>query len=216
MIRPEPLVGDALDGLPERCRSCLFWELGRPRPDPRVPPPVDELAGDPRVAKLAWCAAQAIDHAPPGRVVRRDDKVIAYVLFAGPEQFAARRLPIPRASDDALVLGTIWVDPPEREAGLGRRLVQAAVKEALTRGLTAVEAWGDRRFHESDCVLPAMFLLHEGFVVHREHPRHPLLRLDVRRTVRWAEGIEAAWDDVRGRLPRRVPAPVPRSHAGSD
>lgn len=215
MIRPEGLVGAAIDGLPDRCRTCLFWELGRPRPDARDLPVIDELAGDPRVQKHAWCGSQHLDEGAPGRVIREEDKVVAYALFAGPGQFAPRRPPIPATTDDALVLATLWVDPPRREEGLARRLVQSAIKEAIARGLPAVEAYGDRRHRESDCVLPSTFLLHEGFTVHREHPRYPLLRLDVRRTARWTESIEARWDEVRERLPRRAPspAPVPRHQA---
>jgi hypothetical protein len=53
------------------------------------------------------------------------------------------------------------------------------------------------------------WLLHEGFEVHREHPRTPLLRLDVKRTVRWAESLEHALEEVLGALPRRLPHPVP-------
>lgn len=212
MTRLEPLVSDALGGLPDHCRSCLFWELGHARPDLRADRLVDELASDPHVSKHAWCAAVVHDEGAPGRVVRRDEKVVAYALWAGPGQFAPRRPPIPPASEDALVLATLWVDRPWREQGLARQLVQGALKEALHRGLPAVEAWGDRRHREADCVLPSMFLLHEGFAVHREHPRYPLLRLDVRRTVRWTQELEATWDGVRERLPRRVPGPVPVPH----
>jgi GNAT superfamily N-acetyltransferase len=213
VTRPEGLIGAAIDELPERCRSCLFWELGRPRPDPRVEPVFDELAGDPRVAKHGWCGAQNLQYGAPGRVIRSGEKVVAHALWAGPGEFSPRRPPIPATSNDALVLATLWVDPPEREQGLARQLVQSAVKEAIARGLLAVEAYGDRRFREAQCVLPAVFLLHEGFVVHREHPRYLLLRLDVRRTLRWTESIEAAWGDVRERLPRRVPVPTPGSRA---
>lgn len=209
MSRPGPLVSDALDELPDRCQSCLFWELGHPRPDPRSDRVVDELAGDPQVAKHAWCASQGLDHGAPGRVIRREDKVVAYALYAGPGEFAPRRPPIPATTNDALVLATIWVERAWREQGLARQLVHSAIKEAIARGLPAVEAYGDRRHRDGDCVLPAMFLLKEGFAVHREHPRHPLFRLDVKRTVRWTKDLEATWDGVRERLPRRVPAPTP-------
>ncbi len=213
MSRPGPLVSDVLGALPDRCRECLFWELGHPRPDPRTKRVVDELAGDPKVSKHAWCASQGLDAGAPGRVIHRDEKVVAYALFAGPGEFSPRRPPIPATSDDALVLATIWVERAWREQGLARQLVQATIKEAMHRGLPAVEAYGDRRHRDSDCVLPAIYLLHEGFVVHREHPRHPLFRLDVKRTARWTKDLEATWDGVRERLPRRVgaPAPAPRT-----
>jgi hypothetical protein len=83
------------------------------------------------------------------------------------------------------------------------------LKEAIRLDAPAVEAYGDRRWRERSCVLPATWLLHEGFEVHREHPRTPLFRVDTKRTVRWAESVEHAWEEILGRLPRGVRVPVP-------
>lgn len=210
--RLEQLRPELLEGFPERCRECLFWELGRPRPDLRHDGG-DELAGDAFVQKQAWFTAQSLEHGPPGRVLCDDDgRVVAYVLFAPPRQLAPRRPPVPRASEDALHIATLWVAPHVRDRGVGRLLLQAALKEALHLDLVAVEAYGDRRFREHDCVLPVMWLLHEGFVVHREHPRYPLLRIETRRTVRWAATLEHALEGMLGRVrpePDRAPAPSP-------
>lgn len=209
-----PLDGDAMESLPDRCRSCLFWELGRPRPDETAPSPHDELAGDPQVAKQAWCTNQVLAGRAPGRVVWLDDELAGYALFGPSAEFAPRRPPVPRANRDALLLATLWVDAPHRKRGVGRVLVQAALKEALRLGLPAVEAYGDRRWRDSECVLPVTWLLHEGFEVAREHPRYPLLRLDTKRTVRWAEAIEHAVEEVLDLLPRRHPAPAPDGGVG--
>lgn len=206
--RVQLLDGDALADLPDRCRTCLFWELGRPRPDPRVCAN-DELAGDPAISKQAWCTAQVLEDHAPGRVVRIDGHLAGYVLFGPAEVFAPRRVPIPPPSSDALLLATLWVDPTHRERGVGRVLLQAALKEAIRLGLRGVEAYGDRRWRESDCVLPVTWLLHEGFDVAAEHPRHPLLRIDTRRTIRWAEAFEHVVEEVRERMPLRVPSPSP-------
>ena len=209
--RVVPLSGAAVDQLPAPCRGCLFWELGRPRPEkrPSEGAVLDELAGDPLVQKQAWCAAQTMGAGPPGRIVRVDDEVAGYALFAPASALAPRRPPVPRTSDDALVLATLWIEPHHREHGIGRVLVQAALKEALRLQLDAVEAYGDRRFRDQDCVLPATWLLHEGFTVHREHPRYPLLRLDVRRTARWADTLEHALEEVWEWVPRPAPGRVP-------
>jgi GNAT superfamily N-acetyltransferase len=203
--RVAPLAGADVDDLPDTCRGCLFWELGRPRPDPRQAHHVDELAGDPAMQKQAWWSWQVLEQQPPGRVVRVGDKLAAYVLFGVPGTFAPRKAPAPRSSDDALLLATIWVDPTQREGGIGRQLIQAAIKEALRLDLPAVEAYGDRRFREQDCVLPTMWLLHEGFEVHREHPRYPLLRLNTRRAARWTDTLEHALEDIWDLVPKRVP-----------
>lgn len=213
--RLEPLVPELLEDFPDRCRACLFWELGHPRPDPRVRPPADdELAGDAFVQKQAWITTQSLEDGPPGRVVRTAEGIAGYVLFAPPGRLAPRRAPVPRASEDALLLATLWVVPHLRGHGLGGLLLQGALKEALRLDLAAVEAYGDRRFRDRDCVLPTTWLLHEGFEVHREHPRHPLLRLETRRTVRWARTFEQALEGILGRVrpdPERSPAPAPHT-----
>lgn len=202
--RVGPLVGDAVELLPEACRGCLFWELGSARPDPRA-------SGDSRAEavtrKEAWCATQTLEGTPPGRMVWIDGAPAGYVLFGPSGSFTTRRPLLPTVSEDALLLATLWVEPHRRDRGLGRLLVQASVRAAVDLDLGAVEAYGDRRFRERDCLLPATWLLHEGFVVHREHSRYPLLRLDVRRTVRWAESLEHALEELLGHVPSRAPVP---------
>jgi GNAT superfamily N-acetyltransferase len=143
-----------------------------------------------------------------------DDEVAGYALFAPAGGFAPRSSLLPRVSPDALLLATLWVAVVHRGHGLGRLLVQAALKEAIRLDLTAVEVYGDRRWRERACVLPVTWLLHEGFEVHQEHPRTPLLRLETRRTARWAGSLEHAWEEVLGRIPRRVAAPGGESVPG--
>jgi GNAT superfamily N-acetyltransferase len=212
--RATPLTGDLVEGLPPTCRTCLFWELGAACPDPRtsaVPAGAgpQDAPSEPFVRKQAWISARVQEGTPPGRVVRVDGEVAGYALFAPGRAFVRRRPPAPQVSPDALLLATIWVQPVWRQHGLGRLLLQHALKEAIRLEAAAVEAYGDRRWRERSCVLPATWLLHEGFEVHREHPRTPLLRIETRRTVRWAETFEHAWEEVLGRLPRRAPAPAP-------
>ncbi len=61
-------------------------------------------------------------------------------------------------------------------------------------------------------MLPAAWLLHEGFEVTVEHPRYPLLRIDTKRVARWAESLEHAVDELLGRArPQPVPQPSVRS-----
>jgi len=220
--RAVPLTGDEVEQLPASCATCLFWELGAAGPDPRaaaVPPGRDGTPNpsDPLTRKQAWVSARVQEGTPPGRVAMVDGEVVGYALFAPAPTFAARRATVPAVSPDALLLATVWVQPVHREGGLGRLLVQAALKEAIRLDTPAVEAYGDRRWRERTCVLPATWLLREGFEVHREHPRTPLFRIDTKRTVRWAESLEHAWEEVLGHLPRRSPVPAPErvGNAGS-
>lgn len=205
----EPLTPEALEGLPAPCDSCVFWELGGVRHEPGASPADDDLVADAVVQKHAWHTAHGLEDGPAGRIVRIEGQLVAYALFAAADRLAPRRAPAPRPSDDALLLATAWVEPAHRGQGLGRLLLQSAVKEALRRDLEAVEVYGDRRYREQACVLPTQWLLHEGLEVVREHPRHPLLRLETRRTVRWAESFEHALEGILGRVPR-VSAPAPQ------
>jgi hypothetical protein len=76
------------------------------------------------------------------------------------------------------------------------------LRQAHDAGLRAVEATG-ARMPTSTCVLPEGFLRAVGFVVLHEHPRYPLLRLDLRQTVRWQDAMEQALERVRAVLGRR-------------
>lgn len=205
------LTGELLEELPAPCATCLFWERGEPCPDDR-----DRRASterDAAIRKQAWASTRLQEGWAPGRAVRLDGALVAWVTFAPAGVFTALRPPSPRVSADALQLATLYVQPTLRGRGLGRLLLQAAVREALHADLAAVEAYGDRRWRERACLLPATWLLREGFEVHREAPRRPLLRLDVRRTVRWAPTLEAALEEMLGRLPRpaRVPGGLART-----
>lgn len=203
--RKVELTTAEVDLLPAACRSCLFWEDGNS--GPLLPPSMRSRHETPLDRKRAWVSARVEEGTPPGAVLVVDAEVTGYALFAPAGGFAPRSSLLPRVSPDALLLATMWVSAAHRGHGLGRLLVQAALKEALRLDLTAVEVYGDRRWRERACVLPVTWLLHEGFEVHHEHPRTPLLRLETRRTARWAGSLEHAWEEVLGRLPRRVVAP---------
>ncbi len=201
------VTADRLDELPERCRHCRFWELGTPRP---IDVEEEELDDEALVEKCAWWRSVELEFGSSGRAVRVDAEVAAWCLFGPPEFFARRSAPTPRPSGDALLLATVWVERPFRGAGLGPLLLRTVVKETLRRDLRAVEAYGDRRHREAGCLLPVTWLLHEGFTVHREHPRYPLLRLDVHSTARWAEPIEQMLEQAFARLGRQFqPEPSP-------
>ncbi len=213
--RVRELTGENVERLPGPCSTCLFWELGADCPQPRtraVPaarPLVDRHPSDPAVRKQAWVSARVQEGFPPGRLVLLGDEVVAFAAFAPMSVYAPRGLMVPATSDDAVLLATAWVAPMHRGAGVGRLLVRAALREAIRIDARAVEVYGDRRFHDRSCTLPASWLVHQGFEVHAEHPRTPLFRLDVRRTVRWAGSLEHAWEEVLGRLPHPAPALSP-------
>ncbi len=209
-----PLDADHVGDLPERCQRCMFWELGADRPPAEVARVSAAAAA--RVQKQAWVTGVALETGAPGVIVRHGSKVMGHASFAPSTSYAPRGGTAPSASHDALLLATVWLHPQARGTGTGREIVAAALRDAIRLDLQAVEAYGDRRAREWDCVLPATWLLHHGFEVEVEHPRYPLLRLDVRRAARWAESLEHAMELVRAHTPRLAQAPIPSVQAAAD
>lgn len=196
-----------LDDLPAGCRSCVFWEVAGA---PRGPMP-DAPAG--RERKGAWWQATQLEWGTPGKGVYSDGQLVGYAAFApGAHYPRARRLG--GVSEDALLLATLWVDERYRGAGLARVLLQSVLRETHRRGSRALEAYADRRAGGVDepagrCLLAEDFLLANGFAVVREHPTMPLLRIDLRQTVRWQESLTSALEGVASALSRRERAPAP-------
>lgn len=208
MVRAVPLTVDALADLPEDCRRCTFWELGGPRPCDRAT--TGAQAEVEAMRKQAWVTTQALESGAPGRVVRVDGELAGWAVFAPAAAFPARAFATsPAVTPRALVIAGFHVELRHRGRGIGRVLVQSAIKEAIHRELKWVEVVGDRSWREGTCLVPVSWWLHEGFEVHTPHPRHPLLRLTTSRTVRWTEAIGHAVEEVRDLLPRRLGAPVP-------
>lgn len=205
------LTLDALDDLPVPCRSCVFWEVAGA---PRGGSP-DRVAG--ALAKDAWWQATQLEWGTPGKALYRDGRLVAYATFAPPLHFPRTRRLGPAVSEDALLLATLWVDPEVEGRGLATVLLQAVLSETHRRGARALEAYGERRSvgrllwgtGGGGCVLPESFLLRAGFALRHDHATFPLLRLDLRQTVRWQDSVGHALEGVRSALGRRERAGVP-------
>jgi GNAT superfamily N-acetyltransferase len=198
-----PLGPETLDLVPEPCRRCVFWELGA-----KARPRGSEDAG---LQKEAWLSSLVLEWGPAGHVVSVDGEVAGYSLYA-PTRFldqvgsqAAR--PVSR---DAVLLATLAVLPGFEGQGIGRVLLQTMARDLTKRRVRAVEAFADRAPAGRDCRVPAGFLEASGFQVVRNHPRYPLLRMDLRTALSWKDAREAALEALR---PRAQPAlrPVPSS-----
>ncbi|MFF7263070.1 GNAT family N-acetyltransferase [Streptomyces sp. JV178] len=188
-----PLTLDNLQDLPKRCRSCVFWEL-----DP-VSGEAALKAGTPALEKEAWISAVLLDWGSCGRVVYVDDVPAGFVLYA-PPAYVPRSTAFPTSpvSPDAVQLMTSYIVPGFQGQGLGRVMVQTVAKDLLRRGFKAIEAFGDARWKEPACVLPADHLTAVGFKTVRPHPAYPRLRLELRTTLSWKEDVELALDRLLG------------------
>lgn len=178
---------DNLDDLPRRCRRCVFWEL-----DPVARTRAEET-GDTEFEKEAWVSATLLEWGSCGKLVYVDGVPAGYVLFA-PPAYVPRSVAFPTSpvSADAVLLMTGHVLPEFSGMGLGRMLVQGVAKDLIRRGVKAVEAFGDKKWEQPSCVLPADYLLSVGFKTVRPHQRYPRLRLELKTAVSWREDVEVA------------------------
>ncbi|MDX2527763.1 GNAT family N-acetyltransferase [Streptomyces europaeiscabiei] len=188
-----PLTLDNLQDLPKRCRSCVFWEL-----DP-VSGEAALKAGTPALEKEAWISAVLLDWGSCGRVAYVDEVPVGFVLYA-PPAYVPRAMAFPTSpvSPDAVQLMTAFIMQGYQSQGLGRVMVQTVAKDLLRRGFKAIEAFGDARWKDPACVLPADHLTAVGFKTVRPHPTYPRLRLELRTTLSWKEDVELALDRLLG------------------
>ena len=201
-----------LDDLPATCRACMFWEVAGAPQGPR--------AGDEDVAagrKEAWWQATQLEWGAAGKALYIDDVPAGYATFAPAEHFARVRLLRNSVSDDALLLATLWVAPEHRDTGAAKMLLQAVLRETHRRGSKALEAYGARGGAAGrllmTCFTPEDFLIANGFEVLHDDAEYPLLRLDLRKTVRWQESVGHALSGVITALSRRERAPAPTTPA---
>jgi GNAT superfamily N-acetyltransferase len=190
-----PLGPETLDLLPDPCRRCVFWELGA-----KAQPRGSEVTG---LQKEAWLSSVVLEWGPAGHVVSVDGEVAGYSLYAPTHVldqvgFQAAR-PVSR---DAVLLATLAVLPVFEGQGIGRVLLQTMARDLTKRKVRAVEAFADRAPVGRACHVPAEFLEASGFQVVRDHPRYPLMRMDLRTALTWKDAREAALEVLR------VPAPT--------
>jgi GNAT superfamily N-acetyltransferase len=188
-----PITLDSLSDLPATCRSCVFWEL-----DP-VSGEAAVTGGTAGTEKESWISGVLLDWGSCGRIAYVDDVPAGFVLYA-PPAYVPRSLAFPTSpiSPDAVQLMTSMVLPGFQGQGIGRALVQTVAKDLVRRGVRAVEAFGDARWKQAGCVLPADHLLAVGFKTVRSHPRYPRLRLEVRSAISWKGEMEVALERLLG------------------
>jgi GNAT superfamily N-acetyltransferase len=201
-----------LDDLPSTCRACIFWEVGGAPQGPRAG---EEAAAAGR--KEAWWQATQLEWGTPGKALYVDDKPMGYATFGPADHFPRVRQLGPSVSDDALLLAALWVAPQIRDTGAAKMLLQSVLRETHRRGAKALEAFGARGSGSgrqlTTCFVPEEFLLAHGFELRQDHMDYPLLRLDLRKTVRWQESVGHALSGVISALSRRERAPAPSAPA---
>jgi GNAT superfamily N-acetyltransferase len=226
------LVNVTLDNLGDispECRACVFWEL-----DP-VSGERARSSGAAELEKEAWVSDTLLEWGSCGQLLYVDGAPAGHALYA-PPAYVPRAVAFPTSpvSADAILLMSARILPAFTGVGLGRMLVQGVARDAVRRGIKAIEAFGatdaetpdqaeppaqdedvpptprpDGRAHgPSSCLLPADYLRAVGFKTVRPHPRTPRLRLDLKTTATWKEDVEYAFE----RLLSSIHAPALTRH----
>lgn len=168
--------------LPSACRSAVFWEMTGEAPD------ID--AG---FEKEEWFSSTLLEWGPCGKLVVEDDDPLAFAQYAPATLFPrVREFPAADPASPAAYLAYCYAEEGRRGEGLGTELIREIARDLLERGYRAIEAIGDRDW-KGGWVLPHAFLESNGFVVAREDPRFPLLRLDLGATTKHLEAVARAF-----------------------
>jgi GNAT superfamily N-acetyltransferase len=180
-----------------------MWELGGRR-DVSCEPALaaEELA--------SWIGAVRSEWGECGRIAYENGEPLGFVKYAPPRFFPqARTMPAGPPDDDAVLLACLHVEPEAMEAGLGKVLLQAALRDLVSRGERVVEAYAatEAAERERSPLMTVEFLLRQGFTVSRPHPLTPLMRLELKSLASWTDNLEAVLEALQ--LPRRVGERVP-------
>lgn len=132
------------------------------------------------------------------------DRVVGAILLVAPELAATGAWTPGGVSRDALGVLALR-SPAPGDAAAGRRLVRAAAADLLHRPETsrvaALEGWASGT---DPCRAGVADWAELGFAVHRPHPVHPRVRLDLRALATWRAGAAGAWDRLSAPRARRA------------
>lgn len=204
--RLRPLTPDLVDSLPGPCSGCVFWETGQ-RLEARC-----GAATDPEALR-AWLSQMTSTWGECGKVAMEEGEVLGFIKYGPPGSLPqATGLPAGPPSGDAPLIACLHIVSAARQHGLGKVLMQAALRDLTLRGERAVEAYGiaGQVDYASSPMVGVEFLLRMGFQVQRPHPDMPLMRLDLRSLAVLREDLESVFESLR--IPLRSPRPVPTPH----
>ena len=123
--------------LPERCRSCVQWELPADAVD------AASALGQSEFEKEVWLSGVMLTWGSAGQVVTVDDQPVGFALYAPPTAVpGAVALPTAPVSPDAVLLTTARIAPGYTGQGLARYLMNGVVADLTRRGVRAIELFG--------------------------------------------------------------------------
>jgi GNAT superfamily N-acetyltransferase len=204
--RIRTLTVDRIGDLSDLCSSCAIWEGG--------PGALASCApSDAREELARWVRDVRSEWGECGRIAYENGEPLGFVKYAPPRFFPqTSTMPAGAPDPDAVLLACLHVESEVRDAGLGKVLIQAALRDLVSRGERIVEAYAatDPTDQGTTPLMGVDFLLKQGFTVVRPHPATPLMRLELKMLATWTESVEAVLEALQ--LPRtvgeRLPAPL--------
>lgn len=178
------MVGDEMEikemeghisDIPKPCKTCLYWE---------APTEYQNDNGDEEaiLKKKAWFDETLREFGNCGFLAYENGKVVGYAQYAPAERFLnVARYPTapPTYEEDTVFLACLFVvDKGHRGGGIGTRLLERVIDDVKARGFGSIETFA-RRENPNNPSGPACFYEKHGFKVKKEHPRYPLLSLDL-------------------------------------
>lgn len=203
--RFRPLGSDASGLLPGSCAACAFWESPEP-----LPLSCGAACDAARVSE--WMRTIEEQWGSCGRVVVDDGVPLGFVKYAPASAVPqARNMPSGPPDPSAVLLCCMHIVPDARQRGLGKVLLQAALRDLAQRGERVVQAYAavGTVDYATSPVVGVEFLLRMGFTAARPHPTHPLMQLELKSLAAWTENLEAALEALRIPLRAREPRPMP-------
>lgn len=191
-----PVDGDSLKDLPGPCRECFFWESPEKPSSPRN---TAELLD----RKAEWNARTSREWGCCGKLIYDGDEVLGYIQFGPLSYFPqSQHFAAGPVSGKAALISCLYVVPEMRGRGLGKVLLQSALKDLVKKRLRIVETFASRE--EPHQLVPVDFYLKNGFYVLRDDRKFPLLHLDLRASITWHVNVQAMLDGLK--IPVRMPA----------
>lgn len=191
------------ESLPSRCSGCLYWESAQRLPMECGASCDDELATE-------WVRRVADEWGECGKVVAEEGEYLGFIKYAPARYFPQSQLmPAGPPLPDTPLITCLHIAPEARRHGLGGVLLREALRDLAARNERSVQAYALAQRMDLDLapMVGVEFLLRNGFTVARPHPQVPLLRLDLKSLVSWADNVESVLDSLR--LPVRVPKRAP-------
>jgi GNAT superfamily N-acetyltransferase len=132
-----PLSMTTIGMLPERCRSCVAWEMESSAARAAV------RLGDTEFEKEVWLSGVMLTWGSAGQIVTVDDNPVGFALYAPPTAVpGASAFPTSPVSPDAVLLTSARIRDSHTGQGLARYLLEGVFAELSRRGVRAIELFG--------------------------------------------------------------------------